>query len=295
MEMNCAECGSVIRASNKSGEPDYVECSACNVKLHPVCSKLSASELKVFALKKAIRLRYCCDKCEAATDHGDLKTFLARLNRKIEFLQASNDTLLKEVQELRNNGNLESGPNSLSSNFEEMYDEIIDREKRSYNLILFGVDEGQENVSTQQRLIDDKQAAKTILTAIIDIDIGEFSTMRLGPNNKRGNPAKSSTDSQTNSPCSTRPLKVILKNRSCVLDILKHKKSNKSSIKISADRTPKQREHLKSLLSQMKANEEKGITGSKLKYRNGVPYIIISKDSTITNSIDSSSINQENT
>ncbi|GLG94579.1 Eukaryotic translation initiation factor 5A [Gryllus bimaculatus] len=131
-------------------------------------------------------------------------------------LETSNDMLLKEVQELRNNGNLESGPNSFSSNFEEMYGEIIDREKHSYNLILLGVDEGQETVSTQQRLIDDKQAAKTILTAITDIDIGEFSTMRLGPNNKRGNPAKSSTDSQTNSPSSTRPLKVILKNRSLI-------------------------------------------------------------------------------
>ena len=77
-----------------------------------------------------------------------------------------------------------------------------------------------------------------------------------------------------------RPIKVILQHPALAMVILLNKKKYTQSSRIGPDRTQMQRNHIKSLMAQLKTEEDNGNKNVRLKYVNGIPRFF--KNSTST-------------
>ncbi|KAK7869850.1 hypothetical protein R5R35_006662 [Gryllus longicercus] len=167
--------------------------------------------------------------------------------------------------------------------YEELFAEFVDREQRSKNIIMYGIEEntnvsakqddaveGNENtnVSAKDGDIKDREKVTSILSKIIN-PIPEFKTYRLGNPKKFANVA---ADSATNE--RTRPLKVVFLNSSQSLRILKNKKKYNGNVRMGPDRTMRQRQHLKSVISKCEVERESGNKNAKIKYIKGIPRLI---------------------
>ncbi|KAK7789026.1 hypothetical protein R5R35_001699 [Gryllus longicercus] len=167
---------------------------------------------------------------------------------------------------------------------ESLYAEFHERERRSKNLLIYGIEE-DTTLKTKERLIADKQIVTSIITEITGEDC-VVSTMRLGENHQTKD---SSVSTNANKP---RPIKVVLHNADAVIKVLKNKNKYKGDGKIGADRTMKQREYLRNLISQLNTETDKGVNKNKsIKYINGVPKIVDNKRN--DNSNDNATV-QEN-
>ena len=159
MADQCGYCQKVIQIRGKSGEADFAECDKCDFKFHQKCASLTSSEMKVFALKKTNRLmRYYCDKCSVIIDDEmDIKTSLLNLNKIVADIMRENNALKTELNEIKmslKSSESESCTNADShinaESFESFYSEYIDREQRSRNILIHGVEESKQTSSKQQ-------------------------------------------------------------------------------------------------------------------------------------------------
>ena len=263
----CNICESDIILKNKSGEPSYVECDMCKNKYHSSCTKLSSSELKVFALKTVKRqMHWFCASCKSSDGKLDITLALVNLSERIQELNHSYGKLQGEMKSCYH----ESA--NGQSDIESLYAEFHEREKRSKNVIIYGIMEDTK-LKTRERLIKDRQTVTSIIKEITSDDC-VVSTMRLGDvfwtlQNK------DLPISSTNKP---RPIKVVLQNADFAIKVLKNKKKYEGEAKIGADRTIMQREYMKNLINQLNIATDNGINKNKyIKYVNGVPKIVDNK------------------
>ncbi|KAK7863806.1 hypothetical protein R5R35_001377 [Gryllus longicercus] len=282
----CMKCKSEIKPRNKPQDADYIDCDLCKGKLHPECTTLRASEQRVFARKKTPReLEYYCIKCKSVDIPRDLKSVIFKLNQKIDELQVSNEALVKEVADLKKRNSSESISGGANYEYEDIYAEFIDRQRRSKNIIIYGLHEDQKQ-NKQQSHENDEKEIKSILSNITDTHI-EFSFHRLGIlNNMNKEPKTSKANDKV------RPIKVLLPDSDLALDILRNKKKYKGNVKISPDMTLRQRSHMRNLISKINEESEKGNKDLHIKYINGVPKIFDS--SANEKSLGSKNINPEN-
>lgn len=169
------------------------------------------------------------------------------LKVKVEQLEIK----LSEVEHSKYNAS--SGPSVQ----ENVFSEIMDRQSRVRNIILFNVPEFS-NPATDQ--FNDSSSVKNILDTI-GVSVNQISVRRLG---KASNKA--------------RPLRVTLPDASFVFDILKVKRKlldvdRFSSIRISSDQTPLQRNYFASILSELKTRKNAGENNLYIKYVNSIPTI----------------------
>ncbi|KAF0760449.1 MI domain-containing protein [Aphis craccivora] len=151
--------------------------------------------------------------------------------------------LLVEVDNIKNDtANNINSTNNINFLDEFVINEINDRNRRANNLIFYNVDESECNRH--------------------DISV-PLKVIRLG----RFQPGK------------MRPIKTIFSMATDVFDIIRNKKkishSNlPSTINISTDRTPNQRESMKKLCEELASRTNNGEIGLTIKFQRGVPKII---------------------
>jgi hypothetical protein len=140
---------------------------------------------------------------------------------------------------------------------ENVYSELLDRQSRARNVILFNVPEASTSIPGQ---LDDTSFANDVFNTI-GASVNPLSVHRLG---------KVSTK--------PRPLRITLPSSLDVFEILKVKRKlttmdKFSSIRISTDLTQLQRKYLSNILSELKSRKDAGEHNIFVRYINGLPTI----------------------
>lgn len=211
---------------------------------------------------------------ELKTSNGKIISSINSHNEKFNRLEKKFDDLFKNfsiiMEENRNLklkiGNIEERISSIENNrnlnqhssFEhDVIEELMDRQVRSNNVILFNLPEN-ENES-------DLENIKNILSNLNE-NIGNFTFSRLGK-------IKSTI------PDRPRPVKVRLTEQSDVFTILRSQRNLKNStqwsnIHFSSDKTIKQRDEMANLRKTLQNRRGKGEQNLIIKYVKGIPKII---------------------
>lgn len=147
--------------------------------------------------------------------------------------------------------------NSIENNQEKIYSELIDRQYRARNIIVFNIPEFSNSLTDQ---LDDPSVIielfRTIGVQIIPVCLHRFGNMSNKP----------------------RPLRVILPTPADVFEILKVKKKllgidKFKTIHITSDRTTQQRNYFRKIISDLKMRKDAGEAVLFIKFVNNVPTI----------------------
>lgn len=251
--MSCIKCGVVVNDSK------FLRCDGCNRPIHVACSELTAAELKCFELRpnNKRRIKYICIECEQG------------LHQIPKILKLIND-LKEEIRELRETrvdkpcvvAPAPDSYNQVMAN-EQMIAEMLERSKRSCNIIIHG---GVEAGNTRQDQIrEDAVLVQAILheCEIADHDVKPIRLGKFDPTREK----------------SSRPIRMRLSSSECVPVILRKFKKLKSSgkfkqLSLSPDRTPQQVSVYKSVKMELERRLSDGETNLRIKYFNGLPTII---------------------
>ncbi|KAJ3662393.1 hypothetical protein Zmor_006744 [Zophobas morio] len=226
----CANCGSDTKSSNSTSIP----CDVCHGMLHLNCVGLSDTDIK-FTRTRSKSLKVVCNSCNNnMTQFKDVKTLISALQAEftasINSLKLSFETQLNDLK-----ASFIPKQELAPTLFEDLVGEVIDRQSRKQNLILFGLPEQSSSFSRDQVPELDRVATIKILKAMdSSYDNDHLQVQRLGrPSSEK-----------------TRPLKVTLRSEKEVTNFIKRVKYLRSlpeykNISISFDRTQKQNQYYK--------------------------------------------------
>lgn len=144
----------------------------------------------------------------------------------------------------------------ISTNYEDIVNEVNERNVRSKNIVIVGIPE--PDVATDRHTYNKNEVLK--ITKTIYAECPEpLKIIRLGKYK----------------PDRTRSIKVCFSSEEPVKAILRNKSSAKfDPIKIFSDQTPYQRMHMQNLKEELVRRTANGETNLKIKYIKGTPKII---------------------
>lgn len=248
--MNCLKCNASIDVNKEK----CISCDGCSRMVHVGCSELSAMEIKCYELRSSKRrMKYICIFCEQGV-------------HQIPMLVSMISDLKEEIRKLRENQlsyelNKQTQPSSSAAT-EEIISEMLERNKRSSNLVIFGSEE-KFGAKTEQ-VLHDEGLIRDILNEC-NVTDGNIKPIRLG----KFDPTRQ---------VRRRPIKVKLSSPDIVQRILRKCNKIKSNEKftglsVNADRTPRQLAYFKSVKSDLNVRLSNGESNLKIKYINGIPTI----------------------
>lgn len=196
---------------------------------------------------------------------------LSKLNKKFDDMMKSIATLSEENKVLTEKINLlENKYDSLEKKVsasqipteQVLISEIMDRQSRSCNVIIFNLPEPNKDSHSSET---DNDKLKTIFSAMKS-NISKFTCSRLGKLN-------------SNTLIKPRPLKVVLSNSTEVFTVLRSQailrnSSLWSNIRMASDRTSMQRDFMNNLREQLLKQRDNGENDLIIKYVKGIPSII---------------------
>lgn len=258
--MFCLKCNLAITANEK-----FIKCDGCNRSVHTNnCSELTSAELKSLELRPSSkrRIKYICVDCEQGVHQiPKLISLINDLKDEIRIMKENYSALI-------DSRSVHAPSDALAS--EEIINEVMERNIRSNNIIVYGVPE-QGRTKQEQLELD------TVLIGGITTELGlteeTIKPVRLGRFDRAGN-------------VRSRPMKVRLSTADAVQNVLRkfHKLKSStvsgqySSINVTPDRTPKQIAFYKALKSELDGRVQGGERNLKIRYRNGIPRIICSEN-----------------
>ncbi|KAJ2937133.1 hypothetical protein O0L34_g19442 [Tuta absoluta] len=220
-----------------------VVCDLCKVLLCADCHGLSPAEIRVLELKTVARvMTFLCGDCKNTM--VQLPTIMKKLNE-----------LTEEVKQLRLRQSMLATESAIN--------EMSERANRSTNLIIYDIPEPTIGDVDQRRAHDSEQCKKIIAKVTNKVNCSGIKVFRLGaPKTSPGaNPRP-------------RPVKVILKNKSDAIEVLRNKAKLENSRAVTADLTPMQREYLKYLREELDKRSNDGEADLTIKYVRGQPMIV---------------------
>lgn len=243
MPESCSCCG-------KQSEPHLlVKCCVCQNVFNNSCAGISSSETRLINSKKSFS--WTCSKCH-------------RVGNDINALKAAVIALQEEMKLLKSNNS--SNHTTGDGNFEEIVSEVLDRQTRKRNLLIFNASEQSRQLSNDERNIADKNNVLDIIEYLLPTaDIANCNVFRLGKYNPSNN--------------RPRPIKIRLRNEDDTRKILQKsgKLKNSDSFKdifMTPDRTPRELEYYKKLKNELQHRKDNGEDDIIIKYINNIPKII---------------------
>ncbi|VVC31218.1 Zinc finger, RING/FYVE/PHD-type,Zinc finger, PHD-type, conserved site [Cinara cedri] len=265
--MNCSKCNCDLATA------DCVKCSKCSKLFHIACSSIVGLTGSILKFRCS---SWLCTICEGArlgvrkSPHtsavNDIKKSVSKhdssflvLNNKLDDVSGQlrdlgvrTSVLEDRVTQLENR--LSSVESTSSPSDESIISEVIDRQARARNLIIFNAPEPDGNNENDISLI---KSVFHVLTP----NIAPAIVSRLGQ--------------KTSKP---RPLKVTLHEPSDIFIILKNKHKLRTSpiygsIRISPDRTIMQRNQLRDIMGKIEERKAAGESNLVMKFVKGVPNI----------------------
>lgn len=150
----------------------------------------------------------------------------------------------------------ESAIGATPAIFDNLFEELNERERRRSNLMIFNVPESQ-SADVKVRVESDLQAVKQIMN-VLGVTVEIRGVIRIG---RRGG--------------TPRPLKLLLSTRDDVLGCLRNRnRLEGTTYQIGSDLTQKQRLHMKGLKTELKRRVDSGERDLTIRYTDGVPKII---------------------
>lgn len=243
--LKCVCCGKT------SEEHKMISCCACKDDYFHSCADLTATEVKSIRAKKS--LSWNCPRCaELGNNIQELKSLIISLQKEIENIKS-----IKLSAPVSPNTTLD---------FEEVIQEISERNSRKKNIILYGV---PENISgnRDEKVIHDQQQITNVLNHLLPE--AEFEStpkpMRLGK-----------LDVNKSTP---RPIKITLPSESIAHELIHKAHRLKTfndipNVKVSLDKTPRQQEHYRNLKKELERRITAGENNLRIKYIRGSPQIV---------------------
>lgn len=229
-----------------------IMCFGCERQICVKCSGLLATELRVIQLQSPTLKYLCCD-CELGV-------------RQLPALRNMVTELKTELEELKTKQN-----QTQSINLEMILDEIGERERRSSNVILFGVSECPALDDNENAEARKKRELTQVREALSNIPgyKAPVAAIRLGK-----------IDAKPGS--GPRPIKVIFSEKQSAVTILRNGKKLPSGMSAKNDMTPYQRDYLIKLRQELEERTKQGETELTIKYINNNPKILKTKPNETT-------------
>lgn len=246
-EIICMKCDIKITDSK------FALCDSCKRPNHYVCAEISTTEQRSLQLKGKRRLKFFCDDCEKGL------SVLPEVLSVVSSLKAEIKSLRESVS---GSGCVEAAVDrraqTHSFQFEEIMEEYAERQQKVKNIIIHKVPESEHRDVTR-RQDDDKTKANEIIQSFNRECPPIVMTTRLG----RWNGAV------------PRPMRVVFRDSTMALDILKRKHLYSGPFGITSDKTLQQRNHTRYVRAEVeRLNLIEGGQRKTIKYKNGIPKIV---------------------
>nr|CAI5856889.1 unnamed protein product [Callosobruchus analis] len=223
-------------------------CDSCNKLFCATCGDLTASEIKCLQLKNKRKLKFYCDACE----EGLCK--VPSLIKEVADLKDSVNKINEMLSRERINNN---SANNSNCNMEDIISEMLDRQNRATNVIMYNMNQSVRNTQTE-RIHEDKELVLRVLSELT-VEKNNLKVFRLG----KFQPNK------------VRPIKVILNSVADARLILKNKNSiSRHGVRISSDETKAQREYFQKIKAELEAITAGGDDTKTIRYINNKPTIV---------------------
>lgn len=280
-QLNCRVCkqSGHLACVNKcpsfdANKPENFICNACDPKN---CAPLNTGHfLTLLQQFNSIKLDTQARFSNIASDIVEIKTNLTAINDTLSQQTAKIESCTADITSLQSeNSILKSRISDLENKIEEIprsfHSEVIDRLERSKNVIIKGLAECNDTELTH--------CIKNIIVYALKYSPSDslpiFNGFRIGKISQER----------------PRMTKVIFKSSEIALSVLRGNKNlantDYANVKISADRSKQQREHLSKLyntLEQRKASGEKNLS---IRTINGEPQIVKQRNKRIRSEEDS--------
>lgn len=227
-----------------------VVCYICHERFYYGCANLTTSETRIINAKNSVN--WSCPKCEKILpDLTSISATLSELRRELEELKATK---------------LQTLPPTNDKFFEEVVQELSERNKRKNNIIVFNLSEQSSTLNNDDRNNAEKSDISAILKTVgSSINIDHINVQRLG---------KYGTDARR-----PRPLRIILPSEREIGFLLKNSNKLKTNqkyknISISTDKTPRQINAYRELKKELEERRSHGESNLMIKYHNGIPKIV---------------------
>jgi outer membrane murein-binding lipoprotein Lpp len=197
---------------------------------------------------------------------ASLNKKVIELSSQISSLSSDNASLKERVDIIESKTNsLITNPSTLNNN--KLISEMIDRQSRLKNILLFNLPESTFDSNSTNL---DRTTVQNILN-YLNLESAPTSIFRLGK------PPSTST------PTKPRPLKICFSDQKNVFDIFSTQnklKSNSSwkDLRFSSDRTKQQQEYMSQLRQELLNRKSNGEPNLIIKYIKGTPTITSSKN-----------------
>lgn len=223
-------------------------CCICKNHFSHSCVDLTTSEARIIKSKK--NLSWTCQNCsQIGDDINDLKCIMLTLKKEVETLKA-----------------IKSDPahNANNVDYEEIIQEITERNNRKRNIIIYGISEDNTLPKSEKSIQDKSEVINVLHTLTPSLNLDNVNPYRLGKFDA--------------TKITSRPIRVVLNDEQTVFDLIKKAKNlqnhnSYSKIRISLDRTPRQLEYYRSLKMELDRRTSEGATNLRIKYIRGVPKI----------------------
>lgn len=274
--VSCAVCSSSIKVTEQ-----YLICIKCKNNIHSVCTALSFKQLE-----KIDQKNWLCSLCVSPgnVDNGfnilemlylirieqkslyeritlseeetnKTKDRISELTEQFEVAIRANGILSEKVAEYENKITILESRDTEANEY-DVIAEMFDRQNRAKNILVFNLTDYGNHVS-------DVNIIQSMMSTM-GLDIIPIKVKRLGGR---------SSDNLS------RPIKAVLPEHTDVFLVLKNKKKLHdhpiyNSLRISPDKTIKQREHYKELLEEVNEKKSKGERDIFIRYVRGNAVIV---------------------
>ena len=251
-----------------------IKCNICTLYYHIKCVGITKNQFDV--CKAMTGFTWKCEKCNInSNSKGESCNCCILLPGLLDTLKKLTETVetLKQQITLLSSNNSKTPDNSYE--FEAVVQEVSEREKRKNKIIFYGISEQDSSLDSKNRREKDSEFLSDFLQ-FVNANPNDYMTpesqillpSRLGK--FEANPNKS------------RPIKITLNDNQQVRNLLSLIKKNRAniegnprfkSIRVSLDRTSRQRHYYNELKDQIKQRLENGEENLFIKYVRGIPTI----------------------
>ncbi|KAJ3660168.1 hypothetical protein Zmor_004636 [Zophobas morio] len=242
----CNLCNKKTRAT------ECVTCDICRKLVHTECARLSDIEIECLKSKSRV-MHYYCDKCDIISTINCLKEEIRNLKLEVSELKNKNDDneLFKKSTD-----KIASGDIDVHVVEDELITEIMDRQSRANNLIIYNLPESTSSTDGERKH-DDTTSVMNLIGEQVISEESLRKLRRIGSKNTRR----------------IRPLLMTVSSSADVINILRNYRT-KNNVYINRDLTVKQRNLSFAVRKDFKQRCDNGEKDIKLKYFNGIPKIV---------------------
>lgn len=258
--MNCSNCQKAI-----TSESSATRCDSCQGRLHVHCVGLTERDF-VTTRQKSKSIKFVCNSCNGnMSHHKDIQALLSAMKAEfVALVDKLREDFCEQLRSLREDLAGQRPSDSNESIFEEVHQELVDRQSRKKNLIMFGVSEPVPS-GGQSPAASDHVTVTNITKCLIPTNADTFKVSRLGRFNTANDRG--------------RPIKVVFDSDECVIRYIREAKKLKnfpaySNLRISYDRTPRQIKYYNQLKLQLEQRTANGEPDLRIRYTNGTPRIV---------------------